>query len=102
MERNKFNFTDRYKILGIPYPDKNTMCNGKCEGIGFYPHKSCYNYMFIDQPNEEEIIEQSRWDKEHKKAILKSFGLHWFLCDGWHFIKCPICNGTGKKICQKN
>jgi hypothetical protein len=32
-----FEFTDRYKALGIPYPDPATMCKGQCEGTGFVP-----------------------------------------------------------------
>lgn len=30
-------FTDRYKALGIPYPDPKTMCQGYCEGTGLVP-----------------------------------------------------------------
>ena len=31
----KFEFTDRYKATGIPYPDENS-CD-ECEGMGLYP-----------------------------------------------------------------
>jgi hypothetical protein len=30
-------FTDRYKALGIPYPNVDTMCKGQCEGTGWVP-----------------------------------------------------------------
>ena len=33
----KQQFTDRYKALGIPYPNQKTMCKGQCEGTGWYP-----------------------------------------------------------------
>lgn len=29
--------TDRYKALGIAYPDQATMCKGQCDGVGWYP-----------------------------------------------------------------
>jgi DnaJ-class molecular chaperone len=32
-----FEITDRYRALGIPYPDPETMCKGQCEGTGVVP-----------------------------------------------------------------
>lgn len=93
----EYELTDRYKALGIPYPDPETVCEGQCEGIGVYPHHSVYQYMFIDAPTELEATEQLRWDDAHKKSWFKFPFLHFFTCDGWHFIKCPDCGGTGKK-----
>ncbi len=72
----KYEFTDRYKALGIPYPDPKTMCDGHCEGTGWYPENDKNNPL---------------WQKAHAKP-------HKEKCDGWHFIKCPKCKGTGKKI----
>lgn len=66
-------FTDRYK--GIPYPDPETMCEGDCEGIGYYP---------------EDDKENPLWIEAHK-------ALHKEPCDGYHFVKCPDCNGTGQR-----
>lgn len=71
-------FTDRYKALGIPYPDPQTMCAGQCEGLGIYP------VHFDDK------AEFRRWHEAHAQS-----GEH--NCDGWHFIKCPDCLGTGKR-----
>ncbi len=88
-------FIDKYSTLGIPYPNPETMCSGHCEGIGYYPHHTCNRYLFIDEPTEEEAIEQLRWEKLHRKEMWRTLGLHYFTCDGWHFIKCPICNGSG-------
>lgn len=87
-------FIDRYSATGTPYPDPETMCKGSCEGMGYYPHHTCMNYMFVNQPTELEAIEQLEWEKLHKKEIWRTFGLHYFTCDGYHFIKCPTCNGT--------
>ena len=33
----KIEWSDRYKALGIPYPDPKTVCKGQCEGLGFVP-----------------------------------------------------------------
>jgi len=65
-------FTDRYQALGIPYPDVDTMCKGQCEGTGWYPES--------DQ-------EDALWLEAQQKAPTS---------DGWHFVKCPDCDGTGK------
>jgi len=102
-------FLDRYEALGIAYPDPSTMCEGQCRGVGVYPHK-------VDDPDATEE-EQKRWldchDKAHSwKAVFKNLKANkewwfwksiikdllngeWFKCDGWHFIKCPDCEGTG-------
>jgi len=72
MATDEYEFTDRYKALGIPYPDPTTMCKGPCEGIGVYPE---------DNPSVE------AWKVAHAKP-------HDEPCDGWHFVTCPSCNGT--------
>jgi hypothetical protein len=77
-EFDNIEFTDRYKALGIPYPDVNTMCEGQCEGTGFVP---------IEKDDMEEPF-HSLWLEAEKKHVSE---------DGWHFVKCPDCGGTGKK-----
>lgn len=102
-----FTFTDRYQALGIPYPDPQTMCQGYCEGTGVLP---LYKYDY------------SRWDYRLTAAWLETheemhswygriaslwkaikgcdkiyFGMAFEVCDGWHFVKCPDCHGTGKR-----
>ena len=72
-------FTDRYKSLGIPYPDVETMCKGQCEGTGFVP---------IKKDDMEEPF-RTLWLESEKKNPTD---------DGWHFVKCPGCNGTGKRM----
>ncbi|BBB13614.1 hypothetical protein [Sphingopyxis sp. FD7] len=72
-------FTDRYSALGMAPPDPATMCNGQCEGTGVYPiHK-----------DDDSLTEAERaaWAAAEEAAPDD---------DGWHFIKCADCNGTGK------
>lgn len=92
-------FTDRYKALGIPYPDLKTMCKGPCEGIGLYPQfipfkkfKKNVAYLVEDVTLEEERL----WWESHRKGNYFKRLWHSFKCDGWHFIKCPYCGGSGK------
>ena len=101
--------------MGIPYPDPATVCTGHCEGTGFVP---------VDDPDAEHdgglrLIERDAqldalYRKEHAEhcavgwlAKLRILWRHrelWYWrsklrewCDGWHFVKCPDCNGTGKR-----
>ena len=70
-------FVDRYTALGIPYPEPETVCQGQCEGTGFAP---------VQLSNEEPW--RSLWLAAEK---LKPTD------DSFHFVKCPDCNGTGKR-----
>ena len=70
--------TDRYQALGIPYPDPDTMCLGDCEGTGVVPI----------QDNDASDIYRKLWAEAEAKSPAD---------DGWHFVKCPDCGGTGKK-----
>lgn len=79
MSDDGYEFTDRYKALGIPYPDRNTMCLGQCEGTGVVP---------IAHDDMEEPWRQLWLEAEAKEKA----------DDGWHFVRCPECNGSGKRI----
>jgi hypothetical protein len=93
---SEIEFTDRYKATGTPYPDTETMCEGQCEGMGRYPQwmpppgMEPKSVRPTDDCTEEEKTawllahKDSEWDKEHG-------------CDGYHFILCPDCKGTGKR-----
>lgn len=71
--------TDRYKALGIPYPDPKTMCQGQCEGTGYVPiHKT-----------EADPEWKKLWDKAEAETGPSD--------DGWHFVSCPDCGGSGKR-----
>jgi hypothetical protein len=74
----EFEFTDRYKASGIPYPDPETMCPGQCEGTGSVP---------VARDDIEEPFHTLWLEAEVKNPS----------DDGWHFVKCPDCNGTGSK-----
>lgn len=119
------NVTSRYEALGMPLPNSKTMCKGDCEGTGYYPvwwhvlipGSSNFSTHPTEEPTEEE---QQLWLKEHNRAHTLIFKLTTFWdwlthgtfsiwscirylfeskkCDGWHFIKCSDCNGTGKRI----
>ena len=73
---DEMEFTDRYQALGIPYPDPKTMCHGDCEGTGWLP---------IDRDETDSEL-QAMW--REAEAIKPTD-------DGWHFVKCPECGGTG-------
>jgi hypothetical protein len=71
-------YTDRYDALGLPPPDPATMCPDECEGTGFVPVKG------------DRIAEP--WATLWRAAEAKEPA-----DDGWHFVRCPTCNGTGRK-----
>jgi len=73
-------FIDRY---GGNYPDTSSMCKGDCEGMGVVPVK-------LDDENE--IYNQGWRDAEKEKPS----------DDGWHFVKCKDCGGTGKSQNQQS
>jgi hypothetical protein len=112
---SEYEFTDRYEALGIPYPNPETMCKGHCDGVGFYPvihhlkQPTGNNLTISDEHNTD--YENAEWLKEHNKTcrsirwrLKRLFTRYWKSafekCDGWHFIKCPDCNGTGKETEQ--
>lgn len=100
MENTDIVFTDRYEAAGIPYPQAETVCLGQCEGMGCVPihegetdprfkalwdHAHATTHSITDRM----LIELRRvapWAPRHRDG-----------CDGWHFVKCPDCNGTGKR-----
>ena len=67
---------DRYG--GIPCPDLKTACRGQCEGLGVVPIK----YDDAREPW------HSMW------LVAEDVELS---MDGWHFVTCPDCNGTGMR-----
>jgi hypothetical protein len=71
-------FYSRYEAMGIPLPNPDTMCDGECEGTGVVP---------IDKDCTEEPYRTLWLEAEAKKPT----------DDGFHFVACPTCQGTGKK-----
>lgn len=78
----KFKVADRYSALGIETPDPSTCCDGECEGTGVVPI----------QKGDRRIEYRKAWEAAEKKE--KSD-------DGYHFVKCRVCHGTGKKKALK-
>lgn len=60
-------------------PDPKIMCSGECEGLGFYP----VNPLRAVVTTEEKLA----WEKLEAENPSD---------DGWHFITCLVCEGTGK------
>jgi hypothetical protein len=71
-------FTSRYDALGMNPPDPETMCKGQCEGTGWVP---------VAKDDTEEPFHTLWLEAEATKPT----------DDGWHFVKCPDCAGTGLK-----
>lgn len=70
-------FTDRYAAIGMPYPNRETMCLGECDGTGYVPIKKSHS---LKEPW------KSLWHAAEAEDPAE---------DGWHFVTCPSCNGTG-------
>jgi hypothetical protein len=68
----------RYSALGMPTPDVRTMCHGQCEGTGWIPCKS----------DDSSPILRGLWLAAEAEKRTD---------DGWHFVRCPDCHGTGKR-----
>ena len=77
----EYEFTDRYQALNIDYPDPETVCLGHCEGTGWVPIKN-------DDPLRDQEPWKTLWDEAEIKEPTD---------DGWQFVKCPECKGTGKR-----
>lgn len=91
-------FTDRYDALGIKPPPLILVCRADCDGVGVVP-------VFVD--SEERRADRRRqgrtiwappeecdprmialWDEAEREAQTD---------DGWHFVRCPDCAGTGRQ-----
>lgn len=84
-------FTSRYEALGIPYPDPETCCKGQCEGTGVIPifmAKNLEKKPSVCGVDETDPVLIALWEEAEVKEHAE---------DGWHFVKCPDCKGTGRK-----
>jgi hypothetical protein len=77
---------------GIPYPDPKTMCRGRCEGTGILLISPRSQFWGRQSPEAKR-----RWRDLHRKALVRTFGLHALRCNGYHFVECERCKGTGKE-----
>lgn len=78
LTESEIEFTDRYSAAGIEPPHPDTVCQGQCEGMGCVPIAK----------DETEEPWRTLWLEAERKDPAD---------DGWHFVKCPDCNGTGKR-----
>ena len=102
-----FEFTDRYKALCVPYPDPETMCPGDCEGIGFYPLSRFPTPRLKSRVAAWKLAHAKRCSingrlKSLWKAVTRLDRIYLSMamtrCDGWHFVRCEVCGGTGKRV----
>jgi len=84
--------TDRYQALGLPYPDPANVCPGQCEGTGWVPV-----YLSAGDTGQGAVRVVDEQDP--------SLVLSWYTAerqspsqDGWHFVKCLACRGTGLRM----
>ena len=66
-------FTDRY---GGHLPSALRVCGGSCEGLGWYP---------VQEP-------ETAYEEQAVRASIAANGL---ASDGWYFIRCDQCRGSG-------
>lgn len=87
-------FTSRY---GGNEPSWLQACLGHCEAMGVIP-------VYVRQrepaaewnaflPDEEDPVLRAAWERLHH-GIDQYDPPH--DCDGWHFVECPSCGGTGR------
>lgn len=76
--RPVFVLSDRYSALGIPRPHRKTVCLGHCEGTGYVPVRA----------DTTSPVFRRLWRAAERKRKSE---------DGWHFVVCPACRGTGRR-----
>jgi len=82
-------YIDRYTALKMDPPDPEAMCPGHCEGTGFVPiYMAHVNPGDCHPPKETDPVFIRLWYEAEKVHPSD---------DGYHFVLCPQCSGTGKK-----
>jgi hypothetical protein len=82
-------FTDRY---GGHAPSWLRGCHDQCEAMGVVP---IFVAVTPARPDEVRMDDEddprwlAAWDEAHAKE-------HSEACDGWHFVKCSSCGGSGR------
>ena len=88
-EETTIEFTDRYG--GRP-PSWLRGCHDQCEAMGWTPV-----FVTAREPGPDEAYPEDEtdprllalWDEAHAKP-------HEEPCDGWHFVRCTGCDGSGR------
>ncbi len=87
-------FTDRYGAAGPPSWLRG--CFAGCEAMGVVPvyvadgdtRRGEPGYLYKTESEPLGLL-RALWMCAHAKP-------HSEPCDGWHFVRCPDCNGTGR------
>lgn len=80
-------YTDRYGGPG-GWPDPGTMCKGQCEGMGWVPVKvGTSSFGGVESAEETDPVLRALWAEAEAEGHAE---------DGWHFVTCPTCGGTGR------
>lgn len=90
LDEAEVEFYDRYSACGMDLPDPKTMCKGQCEGMGCVPTGPPEGYVKEGKlccPSDNEEPWRTLWLEAEEKEPSE---------DGWHFVTCPDCNGSGK------
>jgi hypothetical protein len=102
-------YTDRY---GGHSPSWLTACHDDCEAMGWVPVEGpsplppegrVTSFQSWGSPGNESRY-RAAWTDAHAAALLEDIRAgstagtpsHATTCDGWHFVKCPACHGTGR------
>lgn len=83
-------YSDRY---GGQWPDADTVCPGPCEGTGVYPAYSP-DHDTRNPPIPGAAIGRAMDDDS---ALIAAAGATPG-DDGWAFLTCPECGGSGKRV----
>lgn len=87
---SKPEYEDRYTALGITPPPPETVCQGECEGTGWVP-------IFSNESGTRDrtsLMPTTETDPR-MVALWREAEQVNHTADGWHFVKCPDCHGTG-------
>ncbi|CAK0743134.1 hypothetical protein CCP1ISM_160014 [Azospirillaceae bacterium] len=94
-QNTKIEFTDRYDALGIKRPDPSRVCKGHCEGTGFFPSFNP-EFKFPDDGKSHLSLTDKTPLEPAILALWQAAEVENPTDDGWHFIECPDCKGSGE------
>ena len=91
LEDSGFEVSTRYGGGAEALPDPKTMCGGDCEGTGYVPvnfREPSPGQAYFVYSDEDDRLYHDPWDAAEAADPSE---------DGYHFLPCPQCGGTGKK-----